>query len=74
MPPSLKRNEQARLRQELKAGFEEEILSRHPVQWAGERGRGTRPGTPGQRGGLGLSIRIPFGMMGTKLAPSLDAT
>ncbi len=70
MPPSLKRNEQARLRQELKAGFEEEILSPAPCPVD----RGTRPGTPGQRGGLGLSIRIPFGMMGTKLAPSLDAT
>lgn len=33
---TLKRNEQSRLRQELKAGFEEEILSRHSVQWAGE--------------------------------------
>ena len=33
---TLKRNEQARLRQELKAGFEEEILSRHPVKWTGE--------------------------------------
>jgi hypothetical protein len=33
---TLKRNEQARLRQELKARFEEEILSRHPVKWTGE--------------------------------------
>ena len=37
-------------------------------------GPGNEAGGQGQRGGLGLSIRIPFGMMGTKLAPSLDAT